>query len=629
MKRRALMIATVILSLFLLAVPANASTLAVDQAADMGNSIRTDQFLNNGLAYIINTLPEGFHDNFEGLQNQFFCRADGWAADPDDRSIDLNIRIFADGIEVAQTITDTFRPDLEDAEVCVDGTCSFSVDLWGLISPATDHLILAQAQDAQTGEWVDLYNTPRTLNCFEENLPIEGYHDAWEGLQSYFFCLAEGWVIDHNNPNLDLPVRILSDGVEVAQTTANRYRQDLDEGEVCPGGTCSFKVDLANLISLGVDHSITVQAQDAQTGEWFDLYNTPKILNCIDPGARPIVSDGFGNAGNYAIEALEVFRGKLFAEATNFGEGATIWRSPNGSTWTQVTSPGFESAYGADNGIVFDMFPFKGQLYAGTGNWDITPSAGQIWRSANGTNWNLVASAGLGNPDNGGFTTFASFKEMLYVAALNRSGGAELWRSSTGDDASWERVATQGFGGGSAYWIITSLTTFQGQLYAAVEATLGTGAQVWRSANGADWTLVNDNGFGDTNNFQTGSAVVFRGQLYVTTRNDVTGAQLWRSSNGVTWDQVVGDGFGDTNNYKIESLTTYAGALYAAGNNSVTGVELWRSSDGVNWTQINADGFGDSGIFVSLWSNGTVVFHGNLLIGSSGPFGGVIWELKR
>ena len=626
MQRRTLVIILVILSLLLIAGPANASTLPIQNVT---NAERSSPIINTDLVNLMNTLPDGHHDNFEGLQNQFFCRADGWAADPDDRSIDLNVKIFADGVEVAQTVADSFRQDLEDAGVCQDGTCSFSVDLWGLISSDVNHLITVQAQDAQTGEWVNLYDTPRTLNCFEENFPVEGYHDAWEGIQSPFFCLAEGWVIDHNDPNLDLTVRILSDGTEVAQTTSDLYRQDLDEGEVCPGGTCSFKVNLSSLISLGVDHSITVQAQDAQSGEWFDLNNTPKTLNCIDPGARPVVSDGFGNPGNYAVEALEVFKGKLYAEATNYDQGATIWRSTNGSTWTQVTSAGFDSAYAANNSIVFDMFVFKGQLYAGTGNWDITPSAGQIWRSANGTTWSLVAADGLGNPDNGGFTTFTTFKEVLYVATLNRSEGAEIWRSSTGDDASWERVAAQGFGGGPAYWIITSLNTFQGQLYAAVEATLGTGAQVWRSANGTDWTLVSDNGFGDINNFQTGSSVVFRGDLYVTTRNDVTGAQLWRSSNGITWEQVVGDGFGDLNNLKIESLKVYAGALYAAANNPVTGVELWRSTDGTTWEQINADGFGDSGIFSSLWSNGTVVFRGNYLIGSSGPYGGVIWLLHR
>src|SRR5688572_2288285 len=627
MKRQTAFIIIIVFSLLVTStMPASSSTFTVNSTVDARTSASIHQIIN--LADILNTLPDGSHDGNAGDQNQFSCLAEGWATDPDDRSIDLNVRILSDDGEVAQLVADVFRQDLADVGVCPDGTCSFSVNLWGLISPDTDHLITVQAQDAQTGEWANIGDTPKTLNCSEVNVLPEGFHDFAEGTQNPFFCVAEGWAADPNDRNTDLNVRILSDGVEVAQTLAGTFRQDLDNAGVCTVGTCSFSVNLSSLISLDIDHSIAVQAQDAQSGEWVDLSNTPKTLNCIDPGAQPIVWDGFGNGNNGSVDSLEVFKGKLYADATNYSEGATIWRSADSKTWTQVTSPGFDSPYSANNPIVFDMFVFKGQLYAGTGNWESTSSAGQIWRSADGTAWNLVAADGLGNPDNTGFVTFANFKGMLYAATINNDG-TELWRSKTGNNGSWKRVADQGFGSGSAYFIITSLTTFKGQLYASVEATLGTGAQVWRSSNGTNWALVSDNGFGDVNNYQTGSSVVYRGQLYMTTRNDVTGAQLWRSSNGVTWVQVVGDGFGDINNIKIESLTTYTNALYATASNPVTGVELWRSTDGMNWTQINLDGFGDSSIFSGLWSNGTVVFQGNYLIGSSGPFGGVIWQLHH
>lgn len=621
---------TIIIGLSLLltgTMPASASTITINGTVDARTSASIHQIIN--LADILNTLPDGSHDASAGNQNQFSCLAEGWATDPDDRSIDLNVRILSDDGEVAQVVADVFRQDLADVGVCPDGTCSFSVNLWGLISPDTDHLITVQAQDAQTGEWANIGDTPKTLNCSEVNVLPEGFHDFSEGTQSLFFCVAEGWATDPNDRSIDLNVRILSDGVEVAQTVAGTFRQDLEDAGVCTGGTCSFSVNLWSLISLDTDHSIAVQAQDAQSGEWVDLSNTPKTLNCIDPGAQPILWDGFGNGNNGSVDSLEFFNGYLYADASNYVDGATIWRSVDGAAWTQVTSYGFDSAYGADNPILFDMFAFRGQLYAGTGNWVSTSSAGQIWRSADGTAWNLVASDGLGNPNNAGFTTFTSFNGILYAAALNGIDGVEIWRSSTGDPGSWHRVASQGLGGGSPYFIITSLTTFKGKLYAGVEATAGTGAQVWRSSDGTNWALVSDNGFGDTDNFQTGSSVVYRRQLYMTTRNDVTGAQLWRSSNGTTWVQVVGNGFGDINNLKIESLTIYANALYATANNPVTGVELWRSTNGTNWTQINTDGFGDSGIFCGLWSNGTIVFQGNYLIGCSGPNGGTIWELHR
>src|SRR5919109_473893 len=167
MKRHTALVAIVLVSLFLNAtIPVGASSLAGDRPS------QPPPIAGVELAKFINTLPEGYHDNFEGLQNQFTCVAEGWAADPDDLGTDLNVRIFSDGLEVAQTVAGTFRQDLEDAGVCQDGTCSFSVDLWGLISPDVNHVILAQAQDPQTGEWVDLFNSPKTLNCFEENLPI-------------------------------------------------------------------------------------------------------------------------------------------------------------------------------------------------------------------------------------------------------------------------------------------------------------------------------------------------------------------------------------------------------------------------------------------------------------------------
>src|SRR5690349_15662037 len=141
MKRQTVVVAIALLSLFLtVTFPASASSLTAEVPARSSRSARAE------LAAVINTLPEGFHES-EGNQNQFTCFAGGWAADPDDRNIDLNIRVFSDNVQVAQTVASLFRQDLADAGVCQDGTCSFSVDLWGLISPDVDHFITIQAQD--------------------------------------------------------------------------------------------------------------------------------------------------------------------------------------------------------------------------------------------------------------------------------------------------------------------------------------------------------------------------------------------------------------------------------------------------------------------------------------------------
>jgi hypothetical protein len=98
----------------------------------------------------------------------------GWTVDPDDRDRDLQVRILSDGSPVATTTADLPR---EDVQECPEGTCGFSVNLWGLISPGQEHHIAAQAYDEETSTWIDLWGTPKALTCM--GYP-EGYHD-WDG----------------------------------------------------------------------------------------------------------------------------------------------------------------------------------------------------------------------------------------------------------------------------------------------------------------------------------------------------------------------------------------------------------------------------------------------------------------
>ena len=110
-------------------------------------------------------------------------------------------------------------------------------------------------------------------------LPV-GYIDGEEGEVGLSNCKAWGWVIDRDNPEIDLTVRVLSDGKEVASQVANTYRDNLVQAGACPGGTCAFSINLYELISHDQEHSILVQAQDIQNGAWITLHWTPKIINC-------------------------------------------------------------------------------------------------------------------------------------------------------------------------------------------------------------------------------------------------------------------------------------------------------------------------------------------------------------
>jgi hypothetical protein len=112
-----------------------------------------------------NNLPEGFHDGNEGRVDKSACAAFGWVVDPDDRDVDLTIRILADGNEIAQATANIYRPDLAVPQGCPSGTCAFNVDLWNLISHNTEHSILVQGRDSRTGRWENLGSTPKTLTC--------------------------------------------------------------------------------------------------------------------------------------------------------------------------------------------------------------------------------------------------------------------------------------------------------------------------------------------------------------------------------------------------------------------------------------------------------------------------------
>jgi len=111
----------------------------------------------------INYPPWGFHWESEGQVHSQNCYALGVAVDPDDLERDVDVRILADGEWVTTVKAEYY---IEGGEpFCTDGTCLFFAHLWGLISPIEEHLITAQAYDVETGQWIDLEGTPKTLSC--------------------------------------------------------------------------------------------------------------------------------------------------------------------------------------------------------------------------------------------------------------------------------------------------------------------------------------------------------------------------------------------------------------------------------------------------------------------------------
>jgi hypothetical protein len=340
----------------------------------------------------------------------------------------------------------------------------------------------------------------------------------------------------------------------------------------------------------------------------------PESVQAI-PDWLQVNNNGFGDPQ----AGLEVFNGYLYAGIYSDAHDARIYRSSNGVTWTPVIEPGFGISHDIAPRAILDFIIFNNRLYTSTGRGG---DPGQIYRTLNGVNWAPMVIYGFNDPDNVDITALAIYDGMIYAGVTNLLTGAQIWRSYTGDNNTWTKIAPETPGTATAS--ISGFAEFGGALYAAVESEAP--AQIWQSYGGA-WTTVVSNGFGDSNTLSTGGLAVFGGYLYVGTGNTAHGAQLWRTNDGVTWNQAITPGFGDLNNQKVETVFVFQNQLYVSVKNAVTGMEIWRSADGMLWEQANQDGFGDSNNSTSNGSNATVDFLSQLYVGTSNVVdGGELWR---
>jgi hypothetical protein len=350
----------------------------------------------------------------------------------------------------------------------------------------------------------------------------------------------------------------------------------------------------------------------------------------VATGWLKVNTSGFGSADNAGIRGLADLNGQLYAATASNSSGAQVWRSTNGRDWTATMTDGFG---GVNSGPVDHLIGFAGKLYAGTEN---PTDGGEVWRSANGTDWTRVVSAGFGDPQQAEVIRLAVFSGKLYAStwSYDSTQGTEIWRSNSGDADSWSRVVDNGFG--DAYNAsVPTFEVFGGLLYAGTQNGIWAGqaldthgAEVWRSANGSDWSRVGVGGFGDLNNTGVSGLAAFDGYLYASTSIVQGGAEVWRcqTCSGSDWTRVVSNGFGNPKTRGMSSLEAYAGRLYLVIGNATTGMEVWRTAYGIDWEQVGFGGFGDSRNRAPYWDSSVVVWDGRLFVGTWNlGVGGEIW----
>lgn len=344
----------------------------------------------------------------------------------------------------------------------------------------------------------------------------------------------------------------------------------------------------------------------------------------------PASANGLGTAGNAVVFTLAPFGGQLYAGTGNLS-GGQLWRRSSSGGWSSVTTNGFDDS---NNAGIDHLVEFKGQLYAGTVNY-IT--GGEIWRSSTGDSgtWSRVVASGFDDLTNSGIVRISVYSNTLYAGTVRyptATGGADMWRSSTGNVGDWTRVITNAFGDNNNKGLPSS-ETFGDYLYVGTANDV-TGGEVWRChiCDGSDWAQVNTDGFGTSNYRHISALTVFKGYLYAATlgKPEVTGASIWRcqTCGGGDWTKVVDNGLGDINTDGASGLQVYQDYLYFAVSNSSTGLEVWRShtGDSGSWEQVGFGGFGQSAN-ITTSDNALTVFNDTLYVGTlNWSVGGQVWQ---
>ena len=243
-----------------------------------------------------------------------------------------------------------------------------------------------------------------------------------------------------------------------------------------------------------------------------------------------VVSGGFGDSNNDTVDRVVVFSNTLYATTDNYSAGGVkVWKSSTGNsgTWTQANTDGFGNT---KNTGLWAVEVFNDYLYVATAQWGMpwdtgTHTGTEVWRTNNGTTWSQVNTDGFGDRDNMS-PWLESINGYLYLQSFNVGTGNQIWRCATCDGTDWTQVVSDGFGdsnniGGSF------MLSFGGLFYAGTYNDI-TGAELWQTTNGTSWSQVSVDGFGDSNNNDLRGGVIFNDRLFFATLNNANGVEVWR-----------------------------------------------------------------------------------------------------
>ncbi len=388
----------------------------------------------------------------------------------------------------------------------------------------------------------------------------------------------------------------------------------------------------------------------------------------------PAAVNGLGTRADSAITALAEFDGRLFAGTRgDEASGAALWARGADGAWSTAAGGGWGDPRRL---AVTALGAFGDHLYAGTEHRvttmdpqtgqpiSVSSQGGDLWRSADGSQWERVAAGGLGQWKQAGVAALAQFGGALYAGTRGLGAPPEIWRSPAGAAGTWQRIRLDQVD--SDIWEqntrISAMAAFSRTLF------VGTCAwrqpQAWASVDGTRWRAVGllwpDQNPRDARPQigAEGPACVtafaeFDGWLYTGLGGDpdptLPGvrsrgpSQLLRcrKCDGTDWEDAAAPGFGNPANRGVVGLAAFDEPpfryLYAAvgdgpgagasGGGASEGVEVWRAPDGLDWEPVEVGGWGDDGNEDLGGGAAIAAFRGRLFVGThNAAGGGELWS---
>jgi len=339
-----------------------------------------------------------------------------------------------------------------------------------------------------------------------------------------------------------------------------------------------------------------------------------------------LAGTGLPTPGDQLVRRMLVVGERLYAVGEDDGDAA-VWVSRNGSEWQRVSDRAFG---GAGDQVARGISGSRGRLVVvGTESTDGVTTDAAVWISDDGEDWKRTDE---GSPELEAFgsqlmnrvlvTSNGSFLAVGHEEEVYDDLDGAAWVSRNG--RRWARIDDDSFGG-DGLQELRGVETNDRRIVAVgraeVEGQLG--AAAWRSRDGRDWKISDDDDLGtlDGHAAQLMSAIVWGRKTFVAVGRDTArggyDAAVWGSPNGRVWETLSlnGEVFGGDGNQELWGIVLTTEGWFAVGSSDDgTGADavVWHSTSLDEWERLTSDEevLGGDGDQVMRWA---AEFRGDLV----------------